>query len=138
MVRFSNLPKFLLPPSGMAYYDTNSKRRDMKQRKRLIEPVSVMAQDAVRIASGWLWDHLPDRFGPADPAFDDQEQQWRVPVVLAYPGIVIGQVGEIVIDAQSGQVVAHTDIEEIKALGLKLGRKHRAQVRAAFLRTRNA
>jgi hypothetical protein len=110
----------------------------MKQRKRLIEPMSVMAQDAVRIASGWLWEHLPDRFGPADPAFDDKEQHWHVPVVLAYPGIVIGQVGEIVIDAQSGQVVAHTNIEQIKAQGLKLGRQHRAKVRAAFLRARNA
>jgi hypothetical protein len=109
----------------------------MKQRKPSIEPISVMAQDAVRLASGWLWEHLPDRFGPADPMFDAQEQQWHVPVVLAYPGIVVGQVGEIVIDAQRGQVVAHTDIAEIKAQGLKLGRKHRAQVRAAFLRTRN-
>jgi hypothetical protein len=109
----------------------------MKQRKPSIELVSIMAQDAVRIASGWLWDHLPDRFGPADPMLDDQKQLWRVPVVLAYPGIVVGQVGEIMVDAQSGQIVAHTDLEQIKALGLKLGRKHRAQVRAAFLRTRN-
>jgi len=110
----------------------------MKQRKCRIEPMSVMAQDAVRLASGWLWAHLPDRFGPADPMFDEQRQLWRVPVVLAYPGIVVGQVGELAIDAQSGEIVAHTDIEEIKALGLKLGRKHRAKVRAAFLRTRNA
>jgi hypothetical protein len=109
----------------------------MKQRKPWIGPMSVMAQDAVRIASGWLWQHLPDRFGPAEPIFDDKTQQWRVPVVLAYPGIVIGQVGEIMIDAQTGQVVAHTETEEMKALGLKLGRKHRAKVRAAFLRTRN-
>jgi len=97
-----------------------------------------MVQDAVRIASGWLYDRLPDRFGPADPALDEEKNLWRVPIVLAYPGIVVGEVGEILIDAQSGQVTSHTDIEEIKALGLALGRKHRAKVRAAFLQTRDA
>lgn len=74
----------------------------MKPRKHLIELISMMAQDAVRIASGWLWEHLPDRFGPSDPSFDDKQQQWGVPVVLAYPGMVVGQVGEIVIDARGG------------------------------------
>lgn len=110
----------------------------MNQQKRRIKSLSVMAQDAVRIASGWLWERLPDRFGPADPMLDEQKQLWRVPVVLAYPGITVGPVGEILVDAQSGEVVAHTEIEAIKALGLKLGRQHRAKVRAAFLRARNA
>jgi len=50
----------------------------------------------------------------------------------------LGEVGEIFIDAQSGEVVSHTELEEVKALGLQLGRKHRAKVRAAFLRARNA
>lgn len=109
----------------------------MKQQKRRIRH-DIMAQDAVRIASGWLWESLPDRFGPADPKFDAQNHLWRVPVVLAYPGLTAGQVGEIVIDASSGDIVVHTDPAEMKAAGLKLGRKHRAKVRAAFLRARNA
>jgi hypothetical protein len=29
-----------------------------------------MGQDAVRIASGWLCERLPDRFSPYDPALD--------------------------------------------------------------------
>jgi len=110
----------------------------VKQQNRRLKPLNLMAQDAVSIASGWLWERLPDRFGPADPTLDPQRHLWRVPVVLAYPGLTIGQVGEIVVSASSGEVVAHTDLDEIKAAGLKLGRKHRAKVRAAFLRTRNA
>ena len=110
----------------------------MKQQKRGAKAVKVMAQDAVRIASGWLWEHLPDRFGPSDPTLDDRGQLWRVPVVLAYPGLTVGEVGEIVVDASSGEVVSHSDIAHIRAAGLKLGRTHRAKVRAAFLRTRNA
>lgn len=109
----------------------------MKQQKRRIKH-DIMAQDAVRIASGWLWKNLPDRFGPADPKFDAQSQRWRVPVVLAYPELTAGPVGEIVVDGSSGDIVAHTDLAEIRTAGLKLGRKHRAKVRAAFLRARNA
>ncbi len=110
----------------------------MKQQKERAELFNVMAQDAVRIASAWLQERLPDRFGPADPTLDEQSNLWRVPIVLAYPGIVVGEVGEILIDAESWEVVSHTDIEKVKALGLELGRKHRAKVRAAFLRARNA
>jgi len=110
----------------------------MKQQKRRSKPLTVMAQDAVRIAAGWLWERLPDRFGPADPTLDAQGQVWRVPVVLAYPGVTVGEVGEILVNASSGEVVSHTDIAHIRAAGLRLGRKHRAKVRAAFLRTRNA
>ncbi len=112
----------------------------MKQNKRRIKPLSVMAQDAVRIAAGWLWERLPDRFGPADPTLDAEGEGaiWRVPVVLAYPGVTVGEVGEVLIDASKGEVVSHTDIAHIRGAGLRLGRKHRAKVRAAFLRTRNA
>ena len=110
----------------------------MKQPKRQIQPLNVMAQDAVRIASGWLWDHLPDRFSPADPVLDEQKQCWHVPIVLAYAGIAVGQAGEILVDARTGDIVRHTEVADIKSLGLKLARKHRAKVRAAFLRTRNA
>ncbi|MGH9847565.1 MAG: hypothetical protein ACREEM_53425 [Blastocatellia bacterium] len=109
----------------------------MKQQKTETEFFNVMAQDAVRIASGWLLERLPDRFGPADPTLDERNTLWRVPVVLAYPGMVVGEVGEILIDAQSCEIVFHTDIEEMKTLGLELGRKHRAKVRAAFLQTRD-
>lgn len=110
----------------------------MERQKKQTELFNLMAQDAVRIASGWLRGRLPDRFGPADPTLSEQNNLWRVPIVLAYPGIVVGEVGEILVDAQSGEVVSHTGIEEVKALGLELGRKHRAKVRAAFLRARNA
>lgn len=110
----------------------------MKQKRPRSEPLSVMAQDAARIASGWLRERLPDRFSPSDPTLDQRRDLWRVPVVLAYPGITLGEVGEIFVRADSGEIVSHTDIEQLKTRGLELGRKHRAKVRAAFLRTRNA
>jgi hypothetical protein len=105
----------------------------MSQQKHHVQILSVMAQDAVRTASGWLQQRLPDRFGPADPVLNTQEEHWCVPVVLAYPGITVGQVGEILVDAGSGEIIQYTDPAEMRRTGLKLGRKHRAKVRAAFL-----
>ena len=110
----------------------------MNKQQKHPKPLKVMAQDAVQVVAGWLWDRLPDRFGPADPILDEEKKVWRVPVVLSYPGVTVGQVGEIVVDAFSSKIVAHTDPAEMRAAGLQLGRKHRAKVRAAFLRTRNA
>src|SRR6185295_2113968 len=110
----------------------------MKRQQRRVKSLDVIAQDAVRIASAWLAARLPDRFGPADPTLDENGHVWWVPVVLSYPGVTVGQIGEISISASSGEVVDHTDLNDMKTAGLALGRKHRAKVRAAFLRTRNA
>jgi hypothetical protein len=54
-----------------------------------------------------------------------------VPVVLAYPGLgVLGELGEVAISAQSGQVVAHTPIEELKQSATILAEKHRDAIEA--------
>ena len=109
----------------------------MRPQQKQVEPLSVMARDAVRIAAGWLRKRLPDRLGPSDPEFDAQQQRWRVPIVLSYPVMNLGEVGELWIDANSGEVIAHTDLTEVEARALQLGRKNRAKVRAAFLQARN-
>src|SRR5437879_12841282 len=90
------------------------------------KPLKVMEQDAVRVVAVWLWEHLPDRFGPADPILDELKKVWRVPVVLSYPGVTVGQVGEIVVDAFTSKIVAHTDPAEMKAAGLQASRWHEA------------
>ena len=109
----------------------------MRAQQKQIEPLSLMAQDATRIAAGWLRKRLPDRLGPDEPEFNAQRQLWRVPISLSYPVMNLGEVGELWIDAASGEVVAHTDLAEVEARALRLGRKNRAKVRAAFLQARN-
>ncbi len=81
---------------------------------------ALVAFDIVRCASGWLRRRLPDRFGTAEPTFEPDGNYWRAPVILTYPGIILGQVGELVIDAVTGEVIKHTDIEQMKTLALEL------------------
>jgi len=96
-----------------------------------------VALDVIRLAGGWLRRHLPDRFGTAEPTLDPDGEHWHAPVLLTYPGIVLGQVGELTIDAGTGEVVGHTEIEEMKTQAMGLWKQHHAKVKAATLRARN-
>lgn len=107
-------------------------------KKKKIEPItSLAAFDIIRLASGWLRRHLPDRFGTAEPIFDQDGQCWRAPVILAYPGIVLGKVGELIIDAGTGEVISHTDVEQMKTRAIKLWKINHAKIKAAVLQTRD-
>lgn len=102
------------------------------------EPLELMAYDVRQIAVSWSWKNLPDRLSVADPEWNAQRKLWRVPILLSYPGICLGEVGEVWIDAASGTITSHTEIADIEARVLELGRKNRAKVRAAFLQARVA
>jgi hypothetical protein len=109
----------------------------MSKKTETARDRNLVAFDIIRFASGWLRRHLPDRFGTAEPSLDPDGGCWRAPVVLTYPGIVIGQVGELVLDARTGEVVNHTEIQGMKARAMRLWKRHHAKVKAAVLRTRN-
>ncbi|MGH9835619.1 MAG: hypothetical protein ACREBD_20075 [Blastocatellia bacterium] len=100
--------------------------------KKAEEKTELVAFDIVRCASGWLRRHLPDRFGTAEPTFEPNDRCWSAPVILTYPGIVLGQVGELVIDAATGEVIDHTDIEQMKTLALELWERDHAKIKAAL------
>ncbi len=89
---------------------------------------SLQAQGA---ASTFLSDHLPDRFTSGHPAFDHQVNVWRVPVLLTYAVIgSVGQVGEIIVSAESEDIVSFTSIDEMKKSAQSLYEKHRDEIEA--------
>ena len=106
--------------------------------KKKVEPATILAAfDIIRAASGWLRRHLPDRFGTAEPTLEPDGECWRAPVILAFPGIVLGEVGELIIDAHTGEVTSHTDLAQMKARATKLWKRDHAKIKAAVLQTRN-
>lgn len=99
---------------------------------------TITAYQAQAEAGGFLNDHLPDRFCAGRPQFDYETQLWRVPVLLSYPIIgPVGQVGEILVNADNEEVASFTPIEEMKSVALRLYEEHRDAIEAAFLRARN-
>src|SRR5438876_55452 len=87
---------------------------------------AITAMQAYAETFGFLNDRLPDRIMPGLPRLDAAAQVWCVPIVLAYPDLgILGELGEVVISLQSGQVVAYTSIEEIDRAADSLIEKHR-------------
>jgi hypothetical protein len=92
---------------------------------------TLTAQQAQAIANLFLSDTLPDRFTADQPTLADTH--WHVPVILAYPVIgSLGAVGEIVIDAVSANIITHTSLEEMKAIGLDLYTARQNEIQAAI------
>jgi hypothetical protein len=81
----------------------------------------VSADEAIQIAVGWTQYHdLPDRYCPQEPKLDLEAQHWCVPIYLVYSSGEGGPVGEIIINAKTGELVSHTPIEELRSKGLAL------------------
>ena len=93
--------------------------------------VITTVSEARAVANEWLISHLPDRFISGIPDYDPTRSVWRIPVWLAYPQLApLGPVGELRVDALSGQVKSHTSVDEMKDLALKLYAHHREQIEA--------
>jgi hypothetical protein len=90
--------------------------------------------EARAIANGWLITHLPDRFAAGIPDYDQTLTGWRIPVWLSYPQLEpLGPVGELIVDAVSGDVKTHTPIDDMKDRARKLYEQHREHIEAPLL-----
>jgi hypothetical protein len=85
---------------------------------------SVTSSEAIQIASGWLYlNRLPDRYCPQDPELDPQARQWRVPIFLAYADGTGSQVGELLLDSETGTVLRHTPVDQLRIDGAAFAEK---------------
>ena len=95
---------------------------------------TVTALEAEAKASLFLSDHLPDRLSAGPPQLDVEANVWCVPVCLTYPVLgLLGQVGEIIINAMSGEVVSHTPVDEMLVQAQALYEQHRDAIEAVLL-----
>lgn len=93
----------------------------------------ITALEAQAAASLFLSENLGDRFLASSPKLDGAANVWRVPILLAYPFIgPVGQTGEILVNATSGEIVSYTPFEEIKSVARKLYDQNRGAIEAAF------
>jgi len=106
------------------------------KRQRKIAAYALPEAEVLRQANLWLTRHIGDRVFAETARATPDHRWWYVPVLLAYPGIVVGQVGELWLDGNTGEVVSHTDIDEMTKQVKRLYRRHHAEIKAAFLQTR--
>lgn len=98
----------------------------------------ISALEAQAAANGFLLDNLPDRYLAVEPRLDVTTQAWHVKVVLTYPFLgSIGEVGEIVISANSEEVLSHTPLTEMRERALQHYEQHREAIQTAFSQAGN-
>jgi hypothetical protein len=103
-------------------------------RERMATRAIPTVSEARATANAWLMTHLPDRFAAGIPDYDATQGGWRIPVWLSYPKLEpLGPVGELLVDAVSGDVHVHTSIADMKSCALQLYEQHRAQIETPLL-----
>ena len=107
----------------------------MKRQKKPFA-YALTEAEVLRQANLWLTHHVGDRVFAEIARAAPDHRWWYVPVLLAYPGIVVGQVGDLWLDAGTGEVASHADVGEMTKQIKRLYRRHHAEIKAAFLQTR--
>jgi hypothetical protein len=92
----------------------------------------ITALQAQALVNDFLSNSLPDRFTADQSEWVDD--QWRVPVILAYPQLgSLGAVGEVQVDTEIGTILSHTPLEQMKQTGIELYTVNRDEIEAAIL-----
>src|SRR6185295_14044362 len=106
----------------------------MAKRKNLVtkERMRLDIADVQGEVNATLMSQFGTVYCAGPPALDSENEIWTVPILYAVAGFVAGQVGEARIDAYSGEVLSLTKTEELRRQGMRLGKKHSAEIEAAF------
>lgn len=94
-----------------------------KQLRKKVSPVDVIknVENARALVFGWLdKNHLRQAVALGLPEIDDRKNVWRVALKHPASNGGNGLVGEILIDAATGEICQHTELEIIKSRLLKL------------------
>lgn len=93
----------------------------------------IDAKTALKIANKFVLENMRDRFSAGAPkiVLFPTRVIWIVPVVLTYPNVgIVGEVGEVAVDAEIGTIVGWTPIEEMEAIAKELyeGKKSEIEI----------
>lgn len=93
------------------------------------------------IASGFIVRNLRDRCMAGLPCTVDWSgtRVWVAPILLTFPGKgILGDVGMIAIDVNTGRVCAHTPRKDLDIAAAKLTQGRWNEIEAAFHRARKS
>lgn len=75
-------------------------------------------------------------FAAGTPELAATTHLWRVPILYSPPDFAAGEIGEVQVNAITGDMQQHTPVAEIRRRAAKLNEHFQAQIHTAFLRTR--
>ncbi len=80
-----------------------------------------------------LLSQIGSQFCAGKPNFDIAENCWRVPVLLVTLGLIVGQVGEALVNSTTREILSHTEPEAMYAAAEKLRKQKNGAIKTAFL-----
>ena len=95
----------------------------------------------IGVANSFVLWNLPDSYGvgPLERVRVVNDSIWVSPLVLTSPGYgIVGEVGQIAVDIQKGEVVGCTPLDTVQQRGRKCYERYKEKTEAAFLQTRRA
>ncbi len=116
---------------------TKVEKREMARRAK-----AITASAAMIAVNEYCLLHYGTNFSSGTPVrcslASPRADLWVVPVMLGSPGYGwVGQVGTVVLDAASGQVVGADPRQQVYAAASRLKEEKRDELKAAFLRARS-
>lgn len=96
---------------------------------------SIGADDAQEFATDFLLDHVGNQLTAGQPLrmLSAVRSTWIVPVQLGYiHSGVLGNVGVVAVDEETGQVIGWTPIDQMKEAGRQLRKQHEPDVSVGF------
>lgn len=103
------------------------------EARRLVEQIG--SKTALKIANKFILERMRDRFsaGPPKRVIFPTRCVWIVPVVLTYPKVgMVGDVGEIAVDAETGGIVGWTPVEEMESIAKSIYKDKKSEIEIAF------
>ena len=100
-----------------------------------ISSQSISAADAFAYATDFLLDHVGNQLTAGQPLrmISAVRSTWIVPVQLAYVHSgVLGNVGVIAVDEETGQVVGWTPIDQMKETSRQIREQHEPELSKRF------
>ena len=104
-----------------------------QQKSVTIADLLVTEVQARARVNRFLLSQIGSQFCAGEPEFDMAKNCWRVPVLLVTPGIIVGQVGEALVNPTTREIFSHTDQAVIYAAAEKLRKQKNAAIKTTFL-----
>ena len=85
----------------------------------------ISTRQAEATSNGWLICYVGDRFLAGTPQLDSVSETWRIPILYVYPRRgALGSVGEMTIDATTGEISDCPAVEHLKRQARALYESH--------------
>lgn len=87
------------------------------------DPVRVRAR-----VNRVLFSQAGSHFSAGEPILDASKAEWRIPIQLVTPGLVVGEVGLAVVAQSTHEITSHTPIEQLHTAAEELRKLHHAEI----------